>query len=74
MNNPDNYSLLLSPQEKDRFMVWCRHQAETAREMVKVMEENSMPEVIINLEKTRVMAYGFVASEIDKTESFTVKP
>lgn len=66
-------STLLTPQEQDRFMIWCQFQSDTAKGMIKIMEDANMIEVMIKREKAKAFAYGFIAEELSNTESFTVE-
>ncbi len=65
-------SYLLTDQERERFMIWCQQQSDTAKQITELMEKANMLETIVEREKMRVLCYGFVADEMSKTESFTV--
>lgn len=68
----EKYPYLLTTEEQDRFMVWCQNEANTAKQFIINMEKANMHKAIIDREKYKVFAYGFVANELNKTESFTV--
>jgi len=63
---------MLDPQDKDLFIMYCKRQAETAKQMAETMEKNGLPKVLAEKERMRVVAYGFVAAELESLESFSI--
>jgi len=68
-------SLLLSPQERDRFAIWLEHEAASEEGILEQMEKLAMPgsEVIIKRMKLRRAAYMIVARDLRKTEDMTLE-
>jgi len=63
---------MLDPQDKDLFIIYCKRQAETSKQMMETMEKHGMHEEIIKREKAKAFAYGFVAAELESFESFSI--
>lgn len=65
-------SLLLSDEERRRFVVWLRFEAQTANGMVETMKKIDIPEVVLRREASYAAACTIVAARIEAIEAFTV--
>ena len=64
--------LLLDPKEKDRFMIYCKLQSDTSKEMLEQMGKLNLPKEVLEREKMKAFAYGFVAKELENTEAMEI--
>ncbi len=66
--------LLLTPQERDRFGAYLKHEIESHRGMAKTMEQSGMPmmDVMVKREKQLAAAKIIVLKDLLAGEDYTV--
>ena len=66
--------MLLTQQERDKFILWLKQQADTMDGMKEQMAKLGGPamDVMIKRERQRSIAYRIVVSDLENTESMSI--
>jgi hypothetical protein len=61
--------LLLTPEERDRFVGWLEREADSTEVIVRQMAQIKVPEVVIRNFQIEVAACRLIARKLRRTES-----
>ena len=66
----------LTNQEREKFGIYCKEQAQQSETMIKVIEDSDMSDslkaVVVKKEKINAIAFGYVASYLLSIEEDTI--
>jgi len=68
---------MLTDAERRKVIAYCRRQVESAEGMMRQFEKLGIPDAVkgelVKNEKLKVLAYDFVARDLERMESMTIE-